>query len=104
MIYRRKPFKNRHPLHSNIEQEAELKKSETIKPVLNIPLPNESEDIEDTLTDVRGHGSTFINIFNHRIFLDEIILFGLILVLFSEGIEDEFLLIILFYILLAGRL
>jgi len=104
MIYRRQPSKNKRPLPSNADQEAELKKSGDIKPVLNIPLPNQAEDTEAALTDDRGHSSSFINIFNHKIFLDEIILFGLIFVLFTEGIEDEFLLIILLYILLVGRL
>lgn len=104
MLYKRHPNSNRKHMHSNSGTEVEAKKPEAIKAVSNIPLPNESEDITEQPYDTRGHSALFIDIFKNRIYLDEIILVGLIFLLFQEGIEDEFLLIILVYILIAGRL
>jgi hypothetical protein len=104
MVYRRPPFSNRHTTNNITDQETEIKKPADIKETPEIPLPNESENVEDNLLDTRGHSSAFINIFNHKIFLDEIILLGLLFLLFEEGVVDEFLVIILLYILLTGRI
>jgi hypothetical protein len=73
-----------------------------IKEVGKIPLPNEFE----TETGSRKFANTSFlpDVFSKilgRIRLDDIILIGLIIVLLQERIEDEFLLIILIYILLT---
>ena len=84
MKYRRPLFNNRHTTDNKPDQEAEIKKTAAIKEIPKIPLPNEAENVEDNLFDARGHSSTFINIFNHKIFLDEIILLGLLFILFCR--------------------
>lgn len=101
MMYRRPQFNNRHLQEIKPDQEEEVKKTVSVKETPKIPLPNETESVEDNLADARGHNSNFIKIFNHKIFLDEIILIGLLIILFAEGIEDELLLIVLLYLLLG---
>jgi len=72
--------------------------------IVSIPPPNKMDS-----TPVRGfthhHSKTpsFLNFFKGRIKVDEIILLAIIFLLLDEGINDEFLLIILIYILFAGR-
>lgn len=104
MLYRRRQNSSRKHIPIDPDSEEEVKKPKPIKTSSNIPLPTEAEDITDQTFEDRSHSSLYIDIFKKRIFLDEIILVGLIFLLFEEGIEDEFLLIILVYILMAGRL
>lgn len=71
-----------------------------------IPLPNEIENInaierqhERTDNNIR---TLFGNLFKNICF-EEILLIGLIILLIEEGAVDEFLLIVLIYILIAGH-
>lgn len=45
-------------------------------------------------------GKPIINLLNHDIYLDDLLLIGLILLLLTDKIEDEILIIILVYLLL----
>ncbi|RCX18789.1 hypothetical protein DFR58_10458 [Anaerobacterium chartisolvens] len=68
----------------------------------DIPLPNEKEIPDANDNSSRGKGKFSLMNIIESIRLEEIILIGLIFLLISEGlngIEDEFLLLILIYIL-----
>jgi len=68
----------------------------------DIPLPTEIEDATDITRDSRRPKKpSLLDTLKSKIKLEEIILLGLIFLLFEEGIDDEFLLILLIYILLA---
>lgn len=69
---------------------------------INIPLPNEREGFKHPWS--KGKGLSGLNgvldFLREHIRVEEIILIGLIILLLDESIEDDFLLIILVYILL----
>ena len=71
----------------------------------DIPLPNETEaalDQKDSFHGIRkAQRTSILDFFRQRIHIEEIILLGLIFLLLDEGIEDEFLLLLLLYILLT---
>ncbi len=71
------------------------------KTIERIPLPNEIEAFPENSNEQRSSG--LLSIFNtlkKRIGIEEIILLGLIFILLEEGIDDEFLLILLVYVFL----
>ena len=78
---------------------------ETLKEMEDIPLPNESESPTEVPSELRNGGlPNLLNFFRTRIHMEEIILIGLIILLLDEGLnglEDEFLLIMLIYLLIA---
>ncbi|WP_010245461.1 hypothetical protein [Acetivibrio cellulolyticus] len=83
----------------NIENiEKELSKDE----IENIPMPNENSSPDDPEA-VRNNKPKFIDNFIRNIHADDIILLGLIFILIQEKLEDEFLIIVLIYLLVAGR-
>ena len=69
---------------------------------INIPMPNESESARPIWSQGKGHSglSGIAGFIREHIRLEELILIGLIILLLGETIEDDFLLIILIYILL----
>lgn len=69
---------------------------------ISIPLPNEEEGPRFPWSSGTGLPSLnrIIGFLREHITLEEIILIGLIILLLSESLEDELLLIILIYILL----
>ena len=102
MLYRNQPSTYRKYIRPKAGASLNANKEDAIKDISDIPpLPNEKEDDSSPSESNRNLG--FIDIFKNRIFLDDIILVGLIFLLLHEGVEDEFLLIILVYLLLAGR-
>lgn len=109
MAYRRYPTLGRRYVNANPAPApafnmgaAAIPEEIVLKEENNIPLPNEFESDPGLK---RNQSLSFLpNIFNRifgRIELDDIILIGLIFILLQEKIEDEFLLILLIYILLA---
>lgn len=96
MVYRRYPYV---PRNNNT---ASAKAPEVVS---RFPLPNEKDfETMDRKAGVSVPGKTsFLESIFNRIGMEEIILIGLILLLLEEGIQDELLLIILFYILITGR-
>jgi len=106
MLYRRRPYPNRQNPHFDTGTvEGESRQGTGTYETGNsegIPLPNEMEDSpEDTDNMPSTHRSSVFDFFKNRIRLEEIILLGLIFVLLDEGIDDDFLLIMLVYILLT---
>jgi len=94
MLYKRHPYTNKQYSHFDIASE---EKENTNR----IPLPNEEESSEGTDETRKLHKPSILDFFKNHIRLEEIILLGIIFVLLDEGIDDEFLLIILIYILLT---
>lgn len=71
------------------------------KDPVSIPMPNEKEYFPGILGGLRIPGlPAVIDFFRGHIRLEELILIGLIILLLDESIEDDFLLILLIYILL----
>lgn len=71
---------------------------------VEIPSPNKLESSSDS--ERFKHSPrlpSIIDFFKDRIKVDELILLGLIVLFLQENIQDDFLMIILIYILLAGR-
>jgi hypothetical protein len=65
---------------------------------------NDADNIESPIDNDEERGKMpHFSLFSKRIFLDEIILLGVIFLLLEEGIEDELILIVLAFILLFGR-
>lgn len=111
MLYKRNPQRQRRYGYQNpaanqsaytTTQKAEV---EAIKTIEDIPLPNELESPSDFSPEYRSPGiPSIINFFKERIHLEEIILIGVIFLLLDEGInglEDEFLLIMLVFVLIT---
>lgn len=107
-MHRRLPSRNRRyipaqtlaPVPSQPQKE-EIKKN--IIELSNIPLPNEVEYPDEKKPVQRGN--PFSNIFN-KIHIDDLILLGLVFLFIDEGrheAEDDFLIVILLYLFLAGR-
>lgn len=72
------------------------------KNYMSIPYPNEVEDHYTQKNNRRDlfNISSIIDFLKSRITIEEIILVGLIIILLDDEIKDEFLLIMLVYILL----
>ena len=107
MPYRRNPQMFRRYLHSETTQKsgdtANIKyDADTPEKLQGIPMPNESEDAPgpDCSPPKVGRPS-FLDFIKSRIHIEELILLGLIFLLFEEGIDDDLFLILLIYILLA---
>ncbi len=107
MLYRRGPFGSRkfaHPGENSTEKNSiNQLKTEQSRELETIPLPNEGGEpsFEDSRAGKRRNAFFLKNLIN-RISFEEIIILGLILLLFNESVEDDFLPVILIYILLAG--
>lgn len=102
MPYRRWPVSNRRYMQRSpsalIGNDTALA-GDTIK-VERIPLPNEDETGESiAISRGKVHKPSILD-FIRNIGIEEIILIGLIIILLNEGIEDEFILLMLVYILL----
>lgn len=107
MIYRKKPptnirftypgFKQKSNSNSKVYEESlplELK---------NIPLPNLDSESPCQNPGRKGHfGMNPLHFLQNNIGIEEIILLGAIFLLLEESIEDEILLVILIYLLVAG--
>lgn len=70
------------------------------KSVEDIPLPNESEEVR-LISETESRGLTKSGKLLGVIGLEELILIGLIFLLINEGVNDDFLFILLIYILLT---
>ncbi len=69
----------------------------------SIPMPNEKEiSISADPESTRNNKPMFLNNFIKNIHADDLILLGLIFILIQENLEDEFLIIVLIYLLIAG--
>jgi len=72
------------------------------KEVLKIPPPNEPEKNPAAYEEPKnGNRGLLSSLFRGRIQIDDIILIGLILLLFDEGMEDDTLMILLVYLLVS---
>lgn len=110
MNYRRVPRFKRYPYikpESDVVQDntnsmgktgGEIDKTEIEK----IPMPNETPTSAKPEY-VRNQKPMFLDNFIRNIHADDIILLGLIFILIQENLEDEFLIIVLIYLLVAGR-
>ena len=104
--YRRRPYPggSRRP-EPGSPPEADNVHNRNVQPLRNsdIPLPNEKENsLESTNAPaVPGRHNNILDFIKTHIHFEEIVLIGLIFILLDEGIDDEFLLIILVYILLT---
>ncbi len=112
MNYRRVPRFRRYPSirpDSGTMQDnnANMGNTENEKPkneIENIPLPNENEiSISAAPESARNNKPMFLNNFIKNIHADDLILLGLIFILVQEKLEDDFLIIILIYLLIAGK-
>ena len=67
-----------------------------------IPMPNESEDSAEPGQRFPKAGKpSFLDFIKSRMHFEELLLLALIFLLFEEGIDDDFLFILLIYILLT---
>ncbi|MCX7747884.1 MAG: hypothetical protein N2645_13495 [Clostridia bacterium] len=75
-----------------------------IKEIEKIPLPTEDENTHLNQYEKNNRfgkkSNSILEVLKNRIHVEEIILIGLIFLILDERIEDEFLLIILVYLLL----
>jgi hypothetical protein len=107
MPYRNNPFMprkytytNNSLLHNESFNNPNIN-TESIKITDDIPLPNNIENSPGSLNRKQTNPvSSILSIFKDKITLEEIILIGVIIILLLEGIEDEFLLLMLAYILI----
>lgn len=67
------------------------------KKIDDIPLPNETDTVRK-----KSKGLSVTDFLSRHFQIDELILLGLIFLLLEEKINDDFLLIILIYLLIAG--
>ena len=100
MVYRNNAYMPRNYTYPNNPVYHNLN-TESIKVTDEIPLPNNVE-IESGPVNRKQtkHSPSIIDFFKDKISLEEIILIGIIIVLIIEGVEDEFLLLMLLYILI----
>ena len=102
MLYRRNPFKSRKLAYQNYGTKYEIDEIMGTKELQSIPLPNEEiEPLDETEDTDQKRSFSFQNIIKYIPF-EEIILLGLIILLLDESFEDDFLLIILVYLLFTG--
>lgn len=107
-MYRRPPPPNRRFIPAQaidaITPQPVKEEHKKIVPELNtIPLPNEVESGTEHKPDRKRN--PFAHILN-QIHIDDLILLGLVFLLISEGLneaEDDFLIVILLYLFIAGR-
>lgn len=102
--YREYPYKKPGPgiVEGNTKGMEDIEKETEKIEVEKIPMPNENP-IPLKPEPIRNNGPAFLNNFLNNIHADDIILLGLILILIQEKLEDEFLIIVLIYLLIAGR-
>lgn len=105
MPYRNNPFNPRKYTNSALlHNESHTNQgihTDTIKITDDIPPPNNIENTSGSLN--RKQTKTpfsLFNFFKDKITIEEIILIGVIFILLEEGVEDEFLLLMLVYILI----
>jgi hypothetical protein len=97
-VYRRRSY----PARKSIQKSGEI--IETIKHNDDIPLPNKREDnneVQNAGEAAQRQKTSIFAFLRKNIHFEEIILIALIFILLDEGIDDEFLLIILIYILIT---
>ena len=111
-MHRRFPYRYRRPVQApsdiniSLDTIRESPEEKQREPDI-IPLPNESEapPLPKYSPKKSRRSNPLQGIFN-RISIDELILLGLIFLFLDEGLdemEDDFLFVILIYLLLAGR-
>lgn len=109
MVYRRYPYaidrRRQYYKTSPVETKSHNSTTsniETVKHGDNIPMPNESDASTNESGEKQANrGLSVIRFLKSHIKLEEIILLGLIFFLLDEGLNDDFLLLILIYILLS---
>lgn len=105
---RKLPFRNRRyappqALTATVPQLPHKEPKKNIAELSGIPLPNEMDLSHEKKAVQRGN--PFANILN-KIHIDDLILLGLVFLFVDEGRseqEDDFLIVILLYLFLAGR-
>lgn len=120
MIYRRRPYYDkqysrppRYPDSGSMEYT--VPNLSAIKEIDKIPLPTEEEMEQPPLKAGAGNPwerissikrmnlSSIFKKLKSSIGIEEIILLGLLFILFEEGVDDDILIIVVLYILLSGR-
>ncbi|NLL06982.1 MAG: hypothetical protein GX270_14630 [Clostridiaceae bacterium] len=110
MNYRRVPRSYRYP-YIKPESSAVQDNTNSLENTVNeiekteiesIPMPNETPKSAKTEY-LRNQRPMFLDNIVKNIHADDIILLGLIFILIQENLEDEFLIIVLIYLLIAGR-
>lgn len=66
----------------------------------HIPLPNNPEKVSEEVRSPKFSLPSAFNFIKDRLTLEEIILIGILIILLWEGVADEFLLLMLVYILI----
>ena len=109
MVYRRRPPFMRYYHNANvagIEKTPALNSKEVVEDI--IPMPNEAENTEypnDVSRSIPSkHQPSIISSFRNflkNIGTEEIMIIALIILLLNEGLRDEFLILILIYILIT---
>jgi len=97
--YRRYPHSN---MDNADEKATKTNLQEIIKRIEDIPLPNLRENTSEPYERLARHFKIPFKKFFSRIGFEEILLIGLIFLFLNEGIEDDFILIILIYVLITG--
>lgn len=98
MLYGRNPSGGRKYFHPDTNTNiADTQAADTLKYLSDIPLPNEKQ------AESKMRALPILDILKDNIFLDDIILIGLIILLVGEGVEDDLLLIMLVFIFFAGK-
>lgn len=100
MPYRRWPAAGRRYDRSENRSASMALPAGDMKEVTDIPLPNIADEAHADRNSERVHNPSFLSLLKNRITLEEIILLGLIILILDEGVEDEFILIMLIYVLL----
>lgn len=101
MNYKRDPMgrKYSYNIQKNTQLDSDLPNTSQIVEK-DIPLPNEIEDeVYKSNTIRRPPAPPFFNVIKERIGPEELLIIGLILLLIVDGIQDEFLILILLFIL-----
>jgi len=107
MIYRKRPPTNIRFTYPGAAQNStyapEYHEESLSQELKDIPLPNLNSESPCQSSNRKWNKSTSpLQILHNSIGIEEIILLGTIFLLIEESIEDEILLIILIYLLLAG--
>lgn len=107
MINRRYLRMNRKYMHSDMSTtynnqfiDPNFSSNEEDEEVEKIPLPNEVEKHSDLHKRPQNSSHVFFRSIFSNIQIDDIILIGLLILLFYEGLIDEFLIISLIYLLM----
>lgn len=102
MLYKRSPTTYRKYIHSDTEAE-EI--TENTDPAIfnGFTEKNAYEHIDSAQTLNNSDTQRSFRLFNKSIYLDEIIILGIIFLLLEEGLEDPLLLIALVYLLFFGK-